>query len=319
MKDSQSENQEILISVEICRFVKEFQNIEVIISPDNTTTPVSIAVHPPYMQQCVSLLEDPKKCRKLEQKHKTRLMKVKIARDTADETLKKFFNNWFYDEEGKETFFSCGRANLIEIQRFLQEAVTLGILPIDSENSNPTGKEPRDWLKKYGVGVDCSGFVQQVLQHLLEFIDPKKTTSPLENVGFLRCGWVYQDVLNSKNNSSAEFRQVKSPSTAKPGDILVNFHHIRVVVKIEHTDNGSVILDLAESTSAIDIPTGQVIEEPDIGPRMIKVKYPYPHLPISRQFPLIKRLIDSDYVGKVEEKTYLIGRHRRLEPLWVSR
>jgi hypothetical protein len=91
---------------------------------------------------------------------------------------------------------------------------------------------------------------------------------------------------------------------------------MRVVVCAEKNGNDGIIFELAESTSASDIPSAHKTEEKDIGPRTILVKYPNSYFQISEQIPLVKRLIDREFVENRDEKTYVIGRHRGLEKIW---
>ncbi len=97
---------------------------------------------------------------------------------------------------------------------------------------------------------------------------------------------------------------------------MVNRQHMRLVVAIEWVGNEGSLFELAESTSARDLPRGQNIEEDDIGPRIIQVLYPQPEQLISRQSPQKKRMVDRNFKVDALEKTYVIGRHRRLCELW---
>lgn len=316
MGETKHKTLEEIITGEIHRFVHEFQNIAVSYTPDNKTAPITVFVHPPYMLQCVSLLDDVEKIRNLKEKHQTRLQNVKYAREAANVNLKKFLNKWFYYEDGKERGISCGRARKSEIRQFLQEAIDARVVPISSNRSYRKGRELREWLKKYGIGVDCSGFAQQVLMQLLEFLKAENISSSKSEVGFLRCRWVYREITESQEQSQAIFAEVATPSQAKPGDVLVNTHHMRVIVQIEEIQNEGIIFELAESTSASDVPSGYKFEDDDIGPRRIQIKYPKIGQPISNQTPQMKRLIDPKFVENRDEKAYVIGRWRELVKIW---
>jgi hypothetical protein len=90
------------------------------------------------------------------------------------------------------------------------------------------------------------------------------------------------------------------------------------VANVEVVEAEGIVFELAESTSARDIPSGQTYEEMDIGPRIIQVKYPKPDQPIDKQTPLKKRLIDDTFKQDKAERSYIIGRCQAFEQLWGS-
>lgn len=77
-------------------------------------------------------------------------------------------------------------------------------------------------------------------------------------------------------------------------------------------NDSSAVFDLAESTSARDIPKERGIEENGIGPRMIQVHYPQPERPICEQSPVQmgpeERLIPGN-----DESSYILGRLKKLK------
>jgi hypothetical protein len=265
------------------------------------------------MLQSVALVENEAAFNQLIERHRTRLLAVKEARSAARGPLKQFLDGYFYASDGRERRIARGRAGLKNIQRLLQAAVDEGLIapPV-------SGAGLRQWLKTYGVGVDCSGFVQQVLERLLQAERaepapvPPGSAGPHAPVAFLRCPWVYASVTEIIKDSDHLFAEIPLPALARPGDILVNRSHMRIVVASEPGPDGGLVLVLAESTSGSDVPAGHIVEEPDIGPRIIRVLYPQPVLPISAQSPLRKRQSDEDYLEEKTEKTYAIGRYRDL-------
>ena len=76
--------------------------------------------------------------------------------------------------------------------------------------------------------------------------------------------------------------------------------------------DGSIVLDLAESTSARDIPKGREIEENDIGPRMIQVQYPEPERPIREQSP-VQMGPEERFTPGSDESSYILGRLKKLK------
>jgi hypothetical protein len=93
---------------------------------------------------------------------------------------------------------------------------------------------------------------------------------------------------------------------------------MRIVVRVDVVKDEGIVLEVAESTSARDIPLGQAREEADIGPRIIQVKYPKANEPIAKQSPLEKRLVDNAFEEDRMEREYVIGRCREIEQLWSN-
>lgn len=301
-----------LITAEIHRFVREFQNIKIRVTPKNVEENVCVFVHPPYMIQSVALIDNDEKFKQLKERHRIRLQRVKKARETASETVRRFLARQFYEKDGGEKHIADGRAELADIRKLLQEAVDQGLVSISRGKKYPDSYDLRRWLKKYGVGIDCSGFVQQLLRHLIEVSRAevgKVTDRKFElDKGLLRCKWVYRNIIEGTRYGESAFVEVSVPKKARPGDVVVSRSHMRIVVSVEVVKDGGIVFDLAESTSARDIPSGQTYEETDIGPRMIQVKYTKPNQPIARQIPLEKRLTDDTFEGDRAENTYVIGR-----------
>jgi len=118
--------------------------------------------------------------------------------------------------------------------------------------------------------------------------------------------------LTTDPPSSERFENVRTPMDARPGDILIKKGHSRLVVRINAMDDGSVVFDLAESTSARDIPKGREIEENDIGPRMIQVQYPEPERPICEQSP-VQKGSEERFTPGSDESSYILGRLKKLK------
>jgi hypothetical protein len=125
---------------------------------------------------------------------------------------------------------------------------------------------------------------------------------------------VYRE-LTAEPRETERFQLMSTPGKARPGDVLVKRGHIRVVAQTEAAEGDAVVVHLAESSSAIDIPCGQAKEEADIGPRLIQVKYAQPARPIHKQTPLRKRLCDHEYRTEPDERVYVLGRLKALDRL----
>jgi hypothetical protein len=293
-----------------------FQQIEVAVWPKDGSAPVTVRVHTPYMMQSVTILDDQAASARLKPKHQDRLRRVKAARDAAPPEVKAFLEGQFTTSDGGERYVAKGRASGEDVRAFLQEAVDRGLVPFDEGRAYPKAADLRSWLKRYGVGVDCSGFVQYALSGLLAAGDAAlgRTPGEQEVTVFLRAGWVYRQASAELPEGEACFRPVSTPAEARPGDVLVSPGHIRIVIGAAARAGGSLVLDLAESTSAPGIPCGLSAEEPDTGPRLIQVCYPAPARPIGAQLPLRGDPSANAFLAADEERHYVLGRYRRLDP-----
>lgn len=104
------------IAAEIYRFVREFQAIEIRVTPENAEESVFAFVHPPYMLQSVSLIDDGEKFKQLKERHRVRLQRVKEARETASEATRWFLERQFNEKGGGEKHIANGRAEPAEIK-----------------------------------------------------------------------------------------------------------------------------------------------------------------------------------------------------------
>jgi hypothetical protein len=292
-----------------------FQQIEVTVGSTRGGAPLTVRVHMPYMMQSVTILDDQAASARLKPKHQDRLRRVKAARDAAPPAVKAFLQEQFYATDGGECYVAKGRASPEDVQVLLQEAVDRGLVPFDEGKAHPDAGDLRGWLRRYGVGVDCSGFVQYALNAVLaaSYAALGRTPAETEGTGFVRAGWVYRQASADLRGSEARFRPVPTPAQARPGDVLVSPGHIRVVVGTAARTDGAIVLDLAESTSALGIPCGLSAAEADIGPRLIQVCYPAPARPIRAQVSLRRGPGESAFQAAVEERQYVLGRFRAFE------
>ena len=267
------------------------------------------------MMQTVSIIEDESAFAKLKPRHQDRLRRVKAARDAAPREVRAFLQRQFYASDGSERTIAKGRASPKDVRVFLQEAVDRGLVSPGEGRLHPDASDLRGWLRRYGVGVDCSGFVQHALNSLLAACHAAAgwTDGAQEAVGFVRAGWVYRQASADQPEADSRFRSIATPAEARPGDVLVSPGHIRIVVGAAAAPEDGLVLDLAESISARGVPSGLVAEEADIGPRLIEVRYPEPERPIGEQTPLRRCPGEGTFQAAVEEKRYVFGRYRELD------
>ncbi|MCP4428162.1 MAG: hypothetical protein GY803_27050 [Chloroflexi bacterium] len=304
------------ISAKIERFLTAFQQIEIDVTSPDADEPLIVSVHAPYMMQRVAMIEKPNEFAYLKKRHQDRLLRVKAARDQAPEPVRQFLQSQFFDGNDRERLLAAGRAELEELQTLLQEAVNQQLIPIPDGQTYLDGRTLRRWLQTYGIGVDCSSFVQQTLNRLIKAVRAAVgQDSDQDQIQFLRSFRAYKEVKNGRDKGEPLFTAVPVPANVQPGDVLVKYGHIRIVSGVENGEDGRLILHLAESTSAPDIPVGQTEEEADIGPRRLQICYLFPQRPIGEQRPLRKRQHDPAFQANSEEITYVLGRFIPLKQL----
>jgi hypothetical protein len=315
----QAEGWNAFIQQEMMRFLHQFQAVEIAVFKKGDGRAITVPVHAPYMMQSVTLIDSGEGWDQLARRHQLRLLRVRRARDSAPAEVQAFLRYQFYGDGSTEAGVAQGRAEPQEIQRLLQGAVDGGLIPAGAGRSYPNGRDLRDWLKEYGIGVDCSAFVQQALTRVMTACQAAVGECGAQlraepAVGWLSSRGVYSEVTAGPD-AGRRFDRVYTPSKARPGDVVVRNGHVRIVAEAAPAEGGALRFHLAESTSASDIPCGQASEEADIGPRLIEVLYPVPERPIREQSPLCRRLVHDQYKAQEEEREYVLGRLRALGDL----
>lgn len=139
-----------------------------------------------------------------------------------------------------------GKATPEGIKKVLEAAVSLGqIIPAGNKI---TSNDLRKWLVKYGIGIDCSGFVSQAINSVVDNILSGNITQG-EN---LHIANTHSSELYYKNK---KFIQISSPSDLMPGDTMYIPGHIRIIQDVRKFSDRIEIATI-ESTSTPD----------DIGP-----------------------------------------------------
>lgn len=185
--------------------------IEIQIAPECGGGSMTVYDHVPFMLQSVRLVDDAEVFNRLAERHRLRLARVNTTRESAPERVRAFLHLHLRDADGNERNLWCGRGALEDIQAFLQAAVDQGIVPIPEGKGYPDGDDLRVWLRKYEVGIDCSGFVEQVLRRLivvghvqLGYVSYSQTE---HSIPFLRCGWVDRELTNNLENREQNHQQ----------------------------------------------------------------------------------------------------------------
>ncbi len=263
----------------------------------------------------VAWVDQPETLARQRARHRARLLRVKQARADAPPEIRAFLQRWFYDQDGGERLVAKGRSNPEDIRQLLQAAVDAGLVPRPAGRDHLIGASLRAWLQRYGIGVDCSAFVQHTLTHLLQTTYAAAGGTPASSrdadVGWLRAASVYRKLTEEAED--CRFDRVVTPGGARPGDILVSAGHSRIVMDAQSTEDGARVVTLAESTSRTDL-VGGICFQADVGPRRYQVRYPAPDRAIRDQLPAHKRVSEAwfEFEPSEDERQYLIGRLKRL-------
>jgi hypothetical protein len=313
MQENQYDGWDNLVKTELERFQAQYQALKVVVHNLDTAQPNVAYVHVPYMMGTVTWLEQPDLLARQRPRHQARLRRVARARQEAPPKLQAFFQRWFYAQSGKERLVAIGKSGPKEIRQLLQAAVDAGLVAADC--AGLTGPSLRAWLQRYGIGVDCSGFVQHALTHLLRasYAAAGETpSSPQETeVGWMLAQTVYRKLV--QNADDRRFDLVDTPALARAGNVLIGPGHSRIIVDLQHTDGQGLLVTLAESTSRTDL-VGRTELQRDVGPRLYHLLYPEPEQAIKDQLPEHKRTFEAEYEFEPSEseRQYLIARNRRL-------
>ena len=306
-----------LLAQQIARLLGRYQRLPVSVRSAGGDAPI-LHAHVPYMMQTVDILDRPGDLAALAPRHRRRLYRVLEARRNAPSGVAAFLAAQFRGPDGRERGVACGRGSAEDIRRLLQAAVDRGLVLAAGSQQTPTGSDLRAWLKRYGIGVDCTALCQHTLDELVRaaLAAAGQRIKPGEGAGldFLRTGWAYRDV-SGEPGSRDLFARVPTLGAARPGDIAVKPGHMRLVERVEPAPGGDLVLNMIESVSAHGIPCGQDAPEEDIGPRRLQVRYPHPERPIGEQNPSHKTGGIAKDAEDGTEQEYIIGRLRALDRL----
>ena len=145
-----------------------------------------------------------------------------------------------------------GKGTIEQYTSILQRAVAGRRVQAGSGRTSPNAEDLRGWLVRYGLGIDCSGFVTQALNAAMQRVFGR---NPNESERL--------DPLNVNSaalkGGSRGFSAIARPDQLRPGDTMHKEGHIRVITRVEVTGEGHVKFMTAESSSAQDVgPTPNV-------------------------------------------------------------
>lgn len=139
-----------------------------------------------------------------------------------------------------------GKGSPEEMSSFVQTLVELNPFGVPAQNI--TSGMITGWLKKYGIGVDCSGFVTQALDYATTQVVGKDPHIGDAKIRVNRAS-------GSLHGNKGEFAKVGSPAEVKPGDTMWLPGHIRIVTRVGPGPGGKGIqMMIAESTPNEQLP-----------------------------------------------------------------
>lgn len=228
-----------IVTARLEKFLTDFQNIPVKVTwqEEGEKREAIVHVHPPYFINTKKYKNSKKR---MEAAEKHRRQATGSAEKAPVET------SWFARH---------GKSTPQEIRSILERALNAGKIPTPEGKKHPDGEDLRAWLVKFGIGVDCSGFVSQALMSVMAEVRAQAgEVGPTQEI---------KKGSGALKGGAAGFSKVNSPSGLRPGDTMHTPGHIRILMGVEKTEEG-VVFTTAESTSASG----------DIGPNRAVWRYP---------------------------------------------
>lgn len=228
-----------VVGARLEKFLTDFQNIPVKVTwqEEGEKRETTVHVHPPYFINTKKYKNSKKR---IEAAEKHRKEATGSAEKAPVETT-------WHARHGKSTPGA--------IQSILRRALAAGKIPTPEGKKHPDGEDLRAWLVKYGIGVDCSGFVSQALMAVMGEVRAQAgEAGPTQEI---------KKGSGALKGGAEGFSKVSTPADLRPGDTMHKPGHIRIVMGVEMTEEG-VVFTTAESTSASG----------DIGPNRAVWRYP---------------------------------------------
>ncbi len=269
-------------------FLQEFQNITVTVTwgEDTGTQSVmhseEVAVHPPYFMNV----------RDRSGAHPRTLQRYDAAqahRRAADRATRQLLNE-ISRREGRRGGMGAasarvGKSSPDEIRRILERALDRNLIQAGAGQDHPNSQDLRNWLIRYGIGIDCSGFVSQALNRVI-------TAMGGESEG-LRLG------SRGLRGGNRRFERISDPTQLRPGDTMYKPGHIRIITSVSR-ESGDVVFSTAESRAGgSDDPGG---DQADVGPASAQWRY--------HNGQLERRSRTGAWIRSGEQPIF--GRYRRL-------
>lgn len=216
-----------LVEAKLEQFLQEFSNIPVQVSweAEGQTQTAAETVHPPYFMNATETAGAATK-----QRFNAAAANREAATGDADKAPVDASWNALH-----------GKSTPEEIQTILQTALDEDKIPTPEGKTHPDSTDLRDWLVKFGIGVDCSGFVVQALNEVmaeLQGLSGATSDAPALSMG--------EKNAAALTGGQTGFRALTRPGDLRPGDTMGISGHIRVVMGVEQSADG-VTFTTAES------------------------------------------------------------------------
>lgn len=231
---------EARVREELEGFFDEFANITVTVSwgEDTGTHSVlrteEVTVHPPYFMNVNDR----------EEAHPMTLARYDAAaanRRAANRATRNLLNEYFRSPRRGGLGLRrarVGKSHPEDIRGMLQSALDRDLVQPGRGRDRPNGEDLRNWLIRYGVGVDCSGFVSQALNRVTEEIRGRP----------LAAGEQLKKGAAGLRGGVRRFTEIKDPAQLQPGDTMHIPGHIRIITNVRR-EAGGIVFVTAESRS----------------------------------------------------------------------
>ncbi len=264
---------------ELEQFLERFSNIEVTVrwTEEGAERSETVAVHPPYFMNSERT-----------ERSAQRLTAALEHRESASPEMQRFIS-----EVGRTTRHGgmgmgralVGKSTPEEIQTILQQALDRGLVQAEGGRSHPNSTDLREWLVQYGIGIDCSGFVSQALNRLMERGHGRDLESS-ETIGTNAAGL---------SGGTRQFERVDRPDQLRVGDTMHIEGHIRIIMNVQ-TGTDGVVFTTAEAHAG----------STDAGPDRATWRYSDPE-----HFRGLEKQDGDAWAASLESPTF--GHYRRLE------
>ena len=139
-----------------------------------------------------------------------------------------------------------GKATPDDLKTFLQGAADAKLLAHDSTTQQPSTQTCRDFLKKYGIGIDCSGYTGLAINTLMPTLPGSTAADALKEP------LSTNSAAQKASGNSKLFAKVTGPTDLCAGDTMGHKGHIRIVLRAWR-DGDNICFRTAESNSHEDI------------------------------------------------------------------
>jgi hypothetical protein len=278
---------EATVREELEGFLADFSNITVTVrwGEDTGTQSVQhseeVAVHPPYFMNVMDRgTAHPRTLERYDAAMAHRRAADRATRDLLNEISRREGRGGMGAARAK-----VGKSHPEDIQRILQTALDRNLIQPGGGRDRPNGEDLRDWLIRYGIGVDCSAFVSQALNQVTEAI----RGGPLAAGERLNAG------SSGLRGGARGFTRIQDITQLRPGDTMYIPGHIRIITSVRRAPDGAVLFTTAESRAG-----GQA----DVGPDRAEWRYHNGRLQM-------RRSPSEAWTDSGEQPTF--GRYQRLQ------